>query len=299
MLRTTRLAIYEIQAAENGRLVTQYGDFDAASYSKMKYGHTVPARDYGYRLARMLTEANPALLADADTPVVIYGPATRHTPKPAQAIAFYLAQLLNHWRAEHRLPPAPLHDMKHVRQGPAVPYSALNHDQRRDAMAATIDYADPNVVRGARVICVDDLIVTGAVEAKMAETLELLRPAEIHYLYAIRVHPSLAATDPEVEDRINTAGRPCPALLTEFLKRDQFLLNDRALRLLLTWPKEDEVYALLGSQGDLFLEFLLNEISATGFQYYDFSRHLVQCLWKILEERQHPWCLAVARSGQR
>ncbi|WP_199515941.1 phosphoribosyltransferase family protein [Nucisporomicrobium flavum] len=299
MVRTTRLAIYEIQVAENGRLVTQYGDFDAASYSNMKYGHTVPARDYGYRLAGMLADANPTLLADSCTPVVIYGPATRHTPKPAQAIAFYLTQLLNHWRAEHRLPPAQLHDMKHVRQGSAVPYATLNPNQRRVAMAATIDYADPNMVRGSRVICVDDLIVTGAVEAKMTETLEPLRPAEIDYLYAIRVNPSLAATDPQVEDRINAASGPCPKLLAEFLERGEFLLNDRALRMLLTWPTEYEVRALLDSQDDLFLEVLLNELSATGFHYYDFSRHLIRCLWKVLEERQHPWCRPVAQSGHR
>jgi hypothetical protein len=297
--RTTRLALYEIQAAEDGRLVTQYGDFDATSYSKMKYGHTVPARSYGYRLAGMLTDANPKLLADPDTPVVIYGPATRHTPKPAQAIAFYLTQLLNHRRAERELPPARLHDMKHLRQGPAVPYATLDHNQRRVAMAATIDYADPNVVRGARVICVDDLIVTGAVEAKMTETLEPLRPAEIGYLYALRVHPDLATSDPAVEDRINTAAAPSPALLAELLKRGEFLLNDRALRMLLMWPQIDEVRAFLDSQGDLFLEQLLSEISATGFRYYNLGRHLVECLWEILEERRHPCCQPETQSCWR
>ncbi|MEU4243139.1 phosphoribosyltransferase family protein [Actinoplanes sp. NPDC026619] len=293
MMRSTRLAIHNLRATGTGQLVTQNGDFDAVAYSQMKYGHIVPARRYGYQLAEMLTAGGAFTPVDPIRPIVVYGPATRHTPKPAHAIAVYFTQLFNHLRAQRDLRPAQLHEVKHVEQGEPVRYAALDHAGRRTALAGTIDYVDPNIIKDACVICIDDLIVTGAVEDKMSETLAPLRPAEVHYLYAVWLDPKLAGQDPAIEERINNASTPTPASVARFIERDEFILNDRVLRELLTWPDRGEVQAFLADRSDLFLEHLVTELASVGVPYHRLSVHLLECLLEALERRNHPVVLAL------
>jgi hypothetical protein len=209
-------------------------------------------------------------------------------------------QSLNITRVNHGLSPARLVDIHHLRQGPPVPYASLGLDARRSAMTFTEDYVDPGAVMGRHIICIDDAIVTGTVEAKMAELLEPFIPATTHYLYAIQVAPDLAASDPAVEDRLNLADRPALDTIADFIDKGEFQLNDRVMNLLLAYPHRSDLHAFLDEQHDTFLESIITETLAGGVAYMRRDTHLLSCLHDIIGRRAHPlldgegksWCSA-------
>jgi hypothetical protein len=288
MATSTRLALDEVSLSHENCLVTQHGEFDAVSYGRMKYGHIPPARTYGYRLADLFVSAETEVLFDPTSSIVVCGPATSHTPKPAHVIAYYFTQVANLIRVSRGLPPGQLVDIRHTEQGEPVPYASLDLDGRRSATALTRDYIDPNIIRGAHVVCIDDAVVTGTVEEKMTELLEPLGAETIRYLYAIKIAPELAANDPGLEDRINLTGRPDLDEIAAYIERNEFHLNDRVMTLLLTYPDRANLYAFLKRQCNTFLEHIVCEAMAGGLRYASRSTHLLPCLSDILTQRDHP-----------
>jgi hypothetical protein len=284
----TRLALDDISLSHENCLVTQHGEFDAVSYGRMKYGHIPPARTYGYRLADLFVSTETEVLFDPASPLVVCGPATSHTRKPAHVIAYYFTQVANLIRVSRGLSPGQLVDIRHIEQGEPVPYASLDLKGRRSAMALTRDYIDPNIIRGAHVVCIDDAVVTGTVEEKMTELLEPLGAETIRYLYAIRIAPELAANDPGLEDRINLTGRPGLDEIAAYIERNEFHLNDRVMTLLLTYPDRANLYAFLEPQCNTLLEHIVREAMAGGPRFASRSIHLLSCLSDIMTRRDHP-----------
>jgi hypothetical protein len=299
MVFRRRLVLHDVGMSHDNRPTSEDGTFDVAAYSRMKYGHAPSARTYGYALAGLFRTAAADVLADPHAPMTICGPATSHTPKPARAIAYYFMQSLNTTRVSCGLSPAMLVDIHHIRQGEPVPYASLNRHARRTAMTFTEDYVDPRAVQGRHVICIDDAIVTGTVEAKMAELIEPLTPATTHYLYAIRINAGLADSNPAVEDQINLADRPTLSTIADFIDKREFQLNDRVMNLLLAYPDRSEIYTFLDKQHDTFLERIITETLAGGGTYARRGPHLLSCLHEIMGRRRHPLLDGEGSPGSR
>lgn len=300
-----RIIAETIVPGEDGRLCTDSGSpFADVAYSSAKYGSTVAARRYGYLLADKLVRDKPHLVGDRHTNVLVMGPVRSYLPKGAQAIANFLLQSLNHHRFTSRLPAARPVDALRLTPQPTDrpedvlhPYSSLQRDQRAAMMDAVVDYVDPYFIAGAHVLVVDDMLVTGVAEQKVADLLDPLGPKSVCYLYATRLEATTAELGPGVEYVMNMACSPTLTRIAALADSGDFALNDRVVDLIFTWPDADELATFFRGRSSDFLDVFFSEVMMSG--YYDASTNpgALEALRTVLRERGHPLYELFTRPG--
>lgn len=216
----------------NGEVVCTDGSpFDRVAYSLFKYGYIPPAREYGYRLAALISE-DLWDLCDG-RPIRIISAPYKYLPTASHLIATYLLEALSIEAVQHGLEPPMLVPFHKARTGSDA-YAKSNDVEFRRARNKTRGmHLDESLVTGTVFLVVDDIRITGSAEEGTATYLEPLGPYAVWYLHAAALVESAGLSNPSLEDELN---QTVPHTLNEILAQvadSTFQLNTRVLRLML------------------------------------------------------------------
>ena len=157
--------------------------FSPARYSRYKYGSVAAAEAFALDLATAFWESRPEL-ARAPRLLLASSPYAR-VPAAATTLARRLRPRLNAARARYGLDPAPLVQIERAAAS-AGDYGTLSAQARDRLMAAnalSFRRFKPAQVRGAHLLVVDDVRVTGAHQRCLMRASEPLPLAARAFLY--------------------------------------------------------------------------------------------------------------------
>lgn len=221
----------------DGQVLCQDGTpFDRVAYSHFKYGFVPPAVRYGEALAALITD-QLFEVAGAEAITVVSAPY-KHLPTASHAVAQVIVDELSR-EALQRERALPVLVPFHKSRVGSSNYAKSDEAYRRKSLATLGLHIDESRVRGAHVVVVDDIRITGSAEKATAQYLESLQPASIWYLHAARLDEATGKAYPGLEDELNqTVAHTLEVILQQVAEGD-FQLNTRVLRLLLETEDQD------------------------------------------------------------
>ncbi len=240
--------------------------FSPARYSRYKYGSVAAAEAFGRALGAAFCEARPELalaprLLMASSPYV-------HVPAAAATLARGLRPVLNAARAAHGLAPAPLLRVDRVSTS-AGDYGTLSARARDQHMAANVlsfRRFRPAQVRGAHLLVVDDVRVTGAHQRCLMRASEDLPLAARVFLYIAAVPARLSGRfDPAQEDALNHTAVKALDDLAGIVEAGDFAWNVRVCKFALGPANHGELPRFLRRMPDWFIRDLHRNSCLDGY----------------------------------
>jgi hypothetical protein len=240
--------------------------FDPVAYSRYKYGSIAAADAFARALGEAFGDHCPAVVS---TPRLLMtsSPYT-YVPTAATTLARQLQPVLNTVRARRGLPPVPLVQVDRVSPG-AGDYGKLSAPDRDRRMAArTLSFRRfrADQLRGAHLLFIDDVRVTGAHQRSLTRASEDLTLAARTFLY-IASFRSLAAGcfDPTQEDALNHAAVRTLDDLTGIVAADDFAWNVRVCKFVLSPACRAGLSRFLGRMPDWFVRDLDRNARRDGY----------------------------------
>jgi hypothetical protein len=256
------LALYRLDQAGGAAIPRP---FDAALYSRYKYGSATAADSFARALGQAFLDRYRHL---ADQPrLLIAASPYRRVPTAANALAVRFATVLNDARAGRGIPPAPLVHIERIAAS-SGDYGTLPAEARTRLMAAnalSFDRLRPHA-HGAHLIVVDDVTVTGAHQRcliRASETLPLASRAFAHIATFGRTGPE--RPDPALEDRLNHAAVSTLDDLAEIVAGADFTWNVRVCKFLLCPANRDDLPSFLTRMTDPFVRELRHNSRIDGY----------------------------------
>ena len=234
---THEFALYSLGgAAPAVAVVNQFPPFSPARYSRYKYGSVAAAEAFARDLATAFWNGPPEL-ARAPRLLLASSPYAR-VPAAATTLARRLRPRLNAARARYGLDPAPLVQIERAAAS-AGDYGTLSAQARDRLMAAnalSFRRFKPAQVRGAHLLVVDDVRVTGAHQRCLMRASEALPLAARAFLYVAFAllrpgsSPGDGRFDPALEDALNHAAVKTLDDLAAIVEAGDFTWNVRACK---------------------------------------------------------------------
>jgi hypothetical protein len=203
---------------------------DPADFSRFKHG----AADATWRLGRHLAGHLPEATKSAEH-LVVTASCYKFVPLASVSLARVVAHRLNRWRADKGLPPV-IRTQFYREQLIEGDYSTMTLAEREAFIATDVIRVDPEPLRDAAVLVVDDLRVTGFHEGRLAGVLEKANVPAATFAYLAVID---GTGDPTVERRMNTAAIGSLDALAELARGTGFVLNSRVCKLVLGAPETE------------------------------------------------------------
>lgn len=274
----TRLLAHRLTCNAAGQFVNE-GDgstFDAAAYSRMKYGDADAARQFGKTLAEVLVAAHPDVLCDEIPPDFLV--AYKSVPPACYYLSQYCLDRINLKRAYARREPGRL--LQVYKSRVAASNYALASQEARQQELDTISFTlEGRSLLGKHLVLVDDVRITGAAERKILEVILPATPRRLTLLYLAGFRENLP---PQIEDRLNTAATGGLAEIAAFIQTECFDLNIRTLKRILS-AQPVELADFLSGLSARMLEQLLRSTLATGTEFtarYDAGCQTLFTAWR-------------------
>jgi hypothetical protein len=240
--------------------------FSPARYSRYKYGSVAAAETFARALGAAFCEAHREL-ALAPRLLMASSPYA-HVPAAATALARGLQPVLNAARAANRLDPVPLLRVDRIAAS-AGDYGTLSAQARDLHMAANVlsfRRFPPEQVRGAHLLVVDDVRVTGAHQRCLMRASEAMPFAARTFLY-IAAFPGQpgGCFDPAQEDALNHAAVKTLDQLAEIVEAEDFTWNVRVCKFTLSPANRGELPRFLRRMPDWFIRDLYRNSCRDGY----------------------------------
>jgi hypothetical protein len=238
--------------------------FSPARYSRYKYGSVTAAEIFARALAA-LCQRHPDL-ALAPGLLIASSPYAR-VPAAATTLARRLRPLLNAARAGHGLAPAPLLQVHRISTS-AGDYGTLSAQARDRHMAAnTLSFRrfPPQQVRGAHLLVVDDVRVTGAHQRCLVRASEDLPLAARTFLYIAAFPGPGGSFDPAQEDALNHAAVKTLGDLAAIVEAGDFTWNVRVCKFALSPANHGELPRFLRRMPGWFVRGLHRNSCQDGY----------------------------------
>jgi PRTase ComF-like len=244
--------------------------FSPVRYSRYKYGSATAAEAFARALGAAFCRRCPDL-AFAPRLLMASSPYAR-VPAAATALARWLQPVLNAARAGKGLPPAPLLQVDRV-SASAGDYGTLSAQARDSHMAAnklSFRRFRPEQVRGAHLLVVDDVRVTGAHQRCLMRASEELPLAGRTFLYlaAFPGQPD-GCFDPAQEDRLNHAAVKTLDDLAGIVEAGDFAWNVRVCKFALSPANRRELPRFLRRVPGWFVRGLHRNSYLDGYARMD------------------------------
>ncbi|MDR3087584.1 MAG: phosphoribosyltransferase family protein [Azoarcus sp.] len=274
----TRLFAHRLTCDAAGRFVEESDGsaFDAAAYSRMKYGDADAARRFGKVLAEVLLTASPDVLFDGEPTDFLV--AYKAVPPASHYLSQYCLDDINARRVAARREPGRILHVYKTRVA-ASNYAAASQEARQHELDAISFTLEGRPLRGKHLVLVDDVRITGLAERKI---LEILIPAAPHRLTLLYLAGFRENVTPQTESVLNDTAVGGLAEIAAFIRTDRFDLNIRTLKRILSAPPEElaDFLALLSAR---MLEQLLRGALATGTEFvtrYDAGCQILRAAWR-------------------
>lgn len=255
----------------DGQVLCQDGTpFDREAYSHFKYGFLPPAVEYGQRLAALITDK---LFEVAGTePITIVSAPYKYLPTASHAVAQAITAELSHTAVMNGLEPPVLVPFFKSRVGSSN-YAKSSEEYRQKSLATLGLRIDESRIRGAHVVVVDDIRITGSAEKATAQFLESLTPASIWYLHAARLDEATGKAYPGLEDELNQTVAHTLEVFLQQAATGKFQLNTRVLRLILETEDSDAFDWFLNVAPPALVESIHQAAVGNGPAYYEKYRN--------------------------
>ena len=256
------LALYRLDQ-DGGAAIP--GPFDAALYSRYKYGSAAAADSFARALGQAFLDRYRRL---AHQPrLLIAASPYRRVPTAANALAVRFATVLNDARAGRGVPPAPLVRIERI-AATSGDYGTLPAEARTRLMAAnalSFDRLRPHA-HGAHLIVVDDVKVTGAHQRCLIRASEALPFASRTFAHIAAFGPAgPERPDPALEDRLNHAAVSTLDDLADIVADADFTWNVRVCKFLLCPANRDGLPSFLTRMTDPFVRELRRNSLIDGY----------------------------------
>jgi hypothetical protein len=254
-LEIERLYLYEILKEQ----VTEYLKFDAKNFSKFKYGSNTKAREYGFQLAKLFFQNYGAELLRSKSYITCS--AYKTVPNAAFTLMFHIQAALNHYL--YRYYKAPPLDYQPLRRETLYEgdYGKLSFQEREQVMNKNVLYINEKAIYRTQILVVDDIRITGLHEEKISRILEQGGVQKVYYLYIINAN----ITEPSLEYDLNHAFVRRLQDFIEIWQEQDYVLNSRACRFLLSYKDRQELIAFFQKSSRNFLELLYAYFLADGY----------------------------------
>jgi hypothetical protein len=263
---TREFALYSLDGAPPAAAGNCPPMFSSARYSRYKYGSVTATEVFARALVTALDQRHPEFTR-APRLLMTSSPYA-YVPTAATTLARSLQPLLNAARSGHGLPAAPLVKVDRVRTS-AGDYGTLSAEARDRHMAAnalSLRRFRPGQVRGAHLLVVDDVRVTGAHQRCLMRASEELPLAARAFLYiASFCEPPGADLDPTLEDALNHAAVKTLSDLAGIVEADDFAWNVRACKFILDPANYGELPRFLRRMPSSFVRALHRNSRRDGY----------------------------------
>jgi PRTase ComF-like len=275
VIPTHEFALYSLGAVSPAAGESCPLPFSAARYSRYKYGSIAAAETFARALATAFCERCPDL-ALAQRLLMTSSPYAR-VPAAATTLARRLQPALNAVRTRWGLPPAPLLRVERISTSPGD-YGTLSAQARDLHMAANVlsfRRFPPRQVRGAHLLVVDDVRVTGAHQRCLMRASDDLPLAARSFLY-IAAFPGPpdqlgpdSRFDPAQEDALNHAAVTTLGDLAAIVDAGDFTWNVRVCKFALSPANRGELPRFLRRMPGWFVRGLHRNSCLDGYARMD------------------------------
>lgn len=271
-----RLSSYETHAVhgllrgEDGLIRGRETDFSPDGYSRFKHGDERWARKFGHEVAEMLLTEKPHLFCEGamrSDEVLLASFPYKYVPTAAANMVDHTLTRLNHVLTNSGRPAAGLlHIFKYPWQASIEHYfPTMNEEERRIMLGNVRLSVDEKRLRGAHLIVVDDVRVTGATQDMLLEFLAGIPGlASLTVAFLCDVAPEVARENPAVEFEINHHEITTVDDVKTIAKTGDFRWNVRVAKFVLEEKDEAAFDAFIsglagGHLEDLYRAAMLNE----------------------------------------
>jgi HAD superfamily hydrolase (TIGR01549 family) len=269
---------------KNNEIIDQNGSvFDMATYSKFKYGSATIARQYGHLLAQQFIASYPQM-NNMDDDVIITTSPYKNIVKGSNAISKYFKNFINQalmLQGKQAMIEVPVLKTK-MFQGD---YAKFSDEERSKTMSESSLYSMEQLISGKRIIVIDDARITGKHEGRMVTFFKNKNVKEIYFLYIADLEHNFAQSYPDIENVMNQGWVTSLSRLLEIMNLDQFILNARVCKYILTYTQDGEVKDFLGNLKDDVLYDLYNGIVADGYALMDTYTRVFTFITAELQKR--------------
>ncbi len=234
------LAVHHLEYASDGDIVDANGkEFDAAAYSRMKYGSRKDTKHFAEEIAVATHQEAPHIFEGETSPAFLV--AYKAVQPACGYLSQYCVDLVNRIRVQSDLEPA---EILHVHKESVTntDYSKASVEDREAELAA-IDFSlRSKRVDDRPVVILDDIRISGGAERRILEVLraENQTPTSVLLGYVAIFDSSQAYDSPHVESDINeTAISKAGDLIELIASNDGFDLNIRTMKMILSASSED------------------------------------------------------------
>ncbi len=199
--------VYHLDRAQEDNQIVAPSPFSPEGYSLFKHGDERWTRRYGHEVADRILEAEAELFDDISCDeVLIASFPYKYVPTAATLMTEHAITRLNYKLSSQQKPTVGcVQVFKYLWQASGEHYFAHMKEADRRLILDNVKLSvDERRLRGAHLIIVDDIRVTGATEDKFLELLyrvDGLRSLTVVYL--AEVDPEIATVDPAIEGRLN------------------------------------------------------------------------------------------------
>lgn len=233
-MKIQRISAYTIEKEEGKH------ELSLTEYSKFKYGHKSTSIKFAQRMiSEFLEQFTIDHIANNCHNVIVSTSPYWYTPPSAHSLAVYFHFMLNDLMLEKKH--SPLTFLKiHRSSAPVCDFSTLTHAERLANLGKENLSIDPTLLKGKTLFLIEDARITGTHEQKIIDFMEKAGLEEIIFIYVINI--SFGKDDPTIESRLNHEWVNDLDTIQLLMRRpDQFLINSRLCRFILSWKDKDEL----------------------------------------------------------
>ena len=225
------VASYNLQFTHDEVVDDPARPFDAEAYSRMKYGDRAATESFAAGIAEDIAAAVPELTEDKSAPEFLV--AYKAVPPACYHLSRYCLHKLNEQRVDAGLQPGRIVQIQKDRVT-ATDYAAASTESRQRELASIGFTLGSYSITGKPAVILDDIRITGAAESRIIDALGSEDPKLLALGYVAVFDPEQAAANPGVENRLNTTAIRHIEQLLPAIEEDNFDLNIRTLKLILS-----------------------------------------------------------------
>lgn len=246
--------------------------FDAAQYSRFKYGSLIAAKQFGVALAdgfvKQVLHANPQLLQAG---WLLSSSAYKNIPTAAHAATQFFAERLG--TLGYAAPTAARLMRQRIFEGE---YEKLRYGARRVVLKNSGITLQANNPAGRTLVVVDDIRVTGAHESCILNLAKDSGLAAVCFVYIVNVDAH--KLDPTLEHRLNSAAIDTLPKLRELVQTEAVAINARLCKRLLLWQTPQELFRFAQTLPPAFVGKVAQAVQLEGYHAHDRLRPAAEAL---------------------
>ncbi len=253
-------SVYRLARTLNDTQIVAPSPFSPEGYSLFKHGDERWTRRYGYEVADRILEAEAELFDDIQADeVLIASFPYKYVPTAATLMTEHAVTRLNHKLSSQQKPTVGcVQVFKYLWQASGEHYFAhMKEADRRRILDNVKLSVDERRLRGAHLIIVDDIRVTGATEDKFLELLyQVAGLRSLTVVYLAEVDPEISTVDPAIEGRLNQYQVKNISDVAAIVATGEFQWNIRVAKFVLETDDLEEFRAFVdGLSNELLLTF--------------------------------------------